>query len=290
MKLCAMLSLYPPAKDGHEMITSMRKLHANGFRYVDFSGNMIRRPENELNGDDWEKKLEDIIRVRDELGMTFLQSHLPQSNKIYLQKGIDDPKCEKNPVFIRDFERALHCAGRLGVKHAVVHAMQTLKYRFDREANLEYNWNFYHKYVDLANSYGMKLCFENLNDQPQGRRFSVAPDEMLALVKMFGEDKVGLCWDFGHGHRCYGHDQLEALEPLMPYLHATHIDDNMGKEDLHLMPTLGQVKWEEVVAFLRKHDYHDAFCLEVKFIKCVPEDCQEAAGDLLFKVGQSLLK
>lgn len=290
MKLCAMLSLYSPSKDGHQMITAMRRLHANGFRYVDFSGGMIRKPGNELNGDDWEKHIEEMLRVRDELGLQFLQSHLPQSKKVYLQKGVEDPGCEKNPQYIRDFERALHCAGRLGVKHAVVHAMQTLENRFDTEANLEYNWNFYHKYVDIANGYGMKLCFENLNDQPQGRRFSVAPSEMLALVKLFGADKVGLCWDFGHGNRCYGENQLEALSPLMPYLHATHIDDNIGKDDLHLMPTMGDIDWQKMVAFLRAHNYQDAFTMEIASVRKLPAECQDAAGDLLFRIGESLLR
>ncbi len=110
------------------------------------------------------------------------------------------------------------------------------------------------KIVDVAQQYGIKLAFEN-----------VEGEEYLAeIIKNFGDSPyVGLCWDTGH-EQCYnyGHEIPELY--ANGKLFYTHCNDNLGMtdaenitwlDDLHLLPYDGNINWKEVINRLDKAGY-----------------------------------
>src|SRR5262249_42990980 len=48
------------------------------------------------------------------------------------------------------------------------------------------------------------------------------------------DDRVGICLDFGHAHM--EGDLLDAIETVSGHLITTHVHDNRGKTDDHLVP------------------------------------------------------
>jgi sugar phosphate isomerase/epimerase len=72
-------------------------------------------------------------------------------------------------------------------------------------------------------------------------------------------------------------DQYEPLLKLGHRLHCTHINDNLGADDLHLAPFSGTVKWESVIQALRDINYPGALNLEIGLNNSAP-DCLKDAG------------
>ena len=190
-------------------------------------------------GDDWEALVYEIADEAARLGVEFSQSHLPYPKAATRRKSPADEGCEQNETFIRVTERAIRVSAMLGVKWAVVHPVSYVgEYELDREADLAYNHQIYDKYVEQASSLGVGLAFENMADIDGRRRFGVTPDELCDLIESYNSEYVAACWDFGHGNRTY-YDQTGAIKKLGRYLRATHLDDNIGKDDLHTIPFFG---------------------------------------------------
>lgn len=65
------------------------------------------------------------------------------------------------------------------------------------------------------------------------------------LFSRYPMDFIGLCLDIGHWHIVAGKN-LSILEHYGERLIATHIHDNLGATDDHLLPFLGVIDWDMV--------------------------------------------
>jgi sugar phosphate isomerase/epimerase len=63
------------------------------------------------------------------------------------------------------------------------------------------------------------------------------------LFERYRSDFIGLCLDIGHWHMVAG-DDLSILERHGDRLIATHIHDNFGATDDHLLPFNGRINWQ----------------------------------------------
>ena len=86
-----------------------------------------------------------------------------------------------------------------------------------------------------------------------------------SLVRMIEEDldglDVGICLDYGHGH-IMG-DLAEAIETVSGHLWTTHVHDNAGKRDDHLLPFAGTINWDAAIVETQKIGYDGVMMLEV---------------------------
>ena len=291
MRLSVMTSLfYENREDRRNYLNSLRKTHAAGFSVMDFNMCPMQRGETELLGDDWEELVYEIANEAARLGVEFSQSHLPYPKAASRRKSPTDEGCEQNETFIRVTERAIRISAMPGVKWAVVHPVQYIgEYELDREADLAYNHKIYDKYVELASSLGVGLAFENMADIDGRRRFGVTPDELRALIESYNSEYVAACWDFGHGNRTY-YDQTGAIKKIGRYLRATHLDDNIGKDDLHTIPFFGTIKWPEIMRTLREINYSGDLTYELSCCKRMPPELIPSTVRLARDVGEYLLK
>ena len=148
--------------------------------------------------------------------------------------------------------------------------------------------NLYDKYVEEANKHGVGIAFENMADVEGRRRFGVTAEELCALVDSYKGAKVGVCWDFGHSNRVLS-AQEPQLRKLKGYLKATHVDDNVGKDDLHTLPYFGNIPWERVMPVLAEIGYDGDFNYELGIMKRMPDVLKDYAAKLAYETGNYLL-
>ena len=288
MRLSTMTNLfYEEREDKKNFLNSVRRTNAVGFKVMDFCMCPFQRHETEMLGDDWEERTYEIANEAAKLGVEFSQSHLLYAKPLTRRKTAADEGCEQNEFFIWATQRAIRISAMLGVKWAVVHPVQ-LSEDADLERDIKYNHEIYDKYVELASSLGVGLAFENMADVDNKRRFGVTADELGALVDSFGSEYVGACWDFGHGNRVFS-NQCEQLIKLGDRLKATHVDDNVGKDDLHIIPFFGTVKWHNIMKTLHEINYAGDFNFELASCKRMPPELKQATVEYIYKVGEYLM-
>jgi sugar phosphate isomerase/epimerase len=86
-----------------------------------------------------------------------------------------------------------------------------------------------------------------------------------ALVRLLEEQldgvDAGICLDYGHAH-IMG-DLAEAIETLSGHLWTTHVHDNRGRQDDHLVPFAGTIDWDAAMMETQKIGYDGPMMFEV---------------------------
>ena len=85
--------------------------------------------------------------------------------------------------------------------------------------------------------------------------------ELVRLIEEHDLTDVGVCLDVGHA-RLQG-DVVDAIETVAGYLVTTHVHDNRGRTDDHLMPFDGVVDWPTTLMAFQKVGYAGALMLEL---------------------------
>jgi sugar phosphate isomerase/epimerase len=110
--------------------------------------------------------------------------------------------------------------------------------------------------VALAAAVGVQVAVE------------VIPNDLstpTALVKLIEEQMEGLdtgiCLDYGHAYLMG--DLGEAIESISGHLWTTHVHDNHGRDDEHLVPFAGTIDWDAAMMATQKIGYDGVLMLEV---------------------------
>ena len=263
---------------------AIRRCKATGFEILDLTLHPIKTPQDhELAGDDWERYLDKILQTRDECGITFYQTH-PIFRKGSI-RSYENP--EDEAFFWAMVRRNLEITARIGAKYAVLHPVNDPS-TLDVDTQIALNHRVYDEYVDLAAKLGIGIAFENMVESPALHRFSSMPEELIALHDSYNCEHVKLCWDFGHGNTAVPERHPEAIRMLGSRLKCTHIDDNHGGKDAHLLPFLGTVPWEKVMPVLKEIGYTGTLNLEVGFNKYMPDDLKDTASVMTYQILRKL--
>jgi sugar phosphate isomerase/epimerase len=108
----------------------------------------------------------------------------------------------------------------------------------------------------VAARYGVRLAIE------------VIPNELStpsALVEIIESDidatGLGICMDVGHA-RMMG-DVVDAIETCSGHLVTTHLHDNRGRTDDHLVPGKGVIDWDAATLAFQKVGYDGIWMFEL---------------------------
>jgi sugar phosphate isomerase/epimerase len=86
-----------------------------------------------------------------------------------------------------------------------------------------------------------------------------------ALCRLIEDDlegvDAGICLDYGHANLLG--DVAEAIETISGHLLTTHVHDNGGKRDEHLVPFAGRIDWDVAMMATQKIGYDGVLMLEV---------------------------
>ena len=85
---------------------------------------------------------------------------------------------------------------------------------------------------------------------------------LVAMIERdFDGSSVGICLDFGHAHLMG--DLPDEIEVAAEHLVTTHVHDNRGKEDDHLVPYQGTINWPAALVNMLKIGYEGTYLLEL---------------------------
>jgi sugar phosphate isomerase/epimerase len=87
------------------------------------------------------------------------------------------------------------------------------------------------------------------------------PGALLEWLEGDLELTAGVCLDFGHAHLMGG--APEAAEALAGHIATTHVHDNRGTSDDHLVPFAGTVDWPATLAVMWKIGFTERLVFEV---------------------------
>jgi sugar phosphate isomerase/epimerase len=73
--------------------------------------------------------------------------------------------------------------------------------------------------------------------------------------------QAGICLDFGHAHLMG--DVADAIETVAEHVITTHVHDNHGREDEHLVPYLGSINWDLALVTMQKIGYEGVYLMEL---------------------------
>lgn len=108
----------------------------------------------------------------------------------------------------------------------------------------------------LAGQVGVRLALEVIPNELS------TPAALTELIedRLDGLD-VGVCLDYGHAHLMG--DVADAIETVSGHLWTTHVHDNHGRRDDHLVPFTGSIEWDVAMMETQKIGYEGTLMFEV---------------------------
>lgn len=89
--------------------------------------------------------------------------------------------------------------------------------------------------------------------------------DAASLVAMLERDlespRAGICLDFGHAFLMG--DVADTIEAVSEHLITTHVHDNQGKQDEHLVPFAGRINWDMALMTMQKVGYDGTYLMEL---------------------------
>ena len=108
----------------------------------------------------------------------------------------------------------------------------------------------------LAAPLGVRIALEVIPNQ-----LSSADSLVRLLEEELDDMDAGICFDFGHAFMMG--DVVDAVETASGHLMTTHVHDNDGTLDNHLVPFDGAIDWPAALTAARKVGYEGALIFEV---------------------------
>lgn len=173
---------------------------------------------------------------------------------------------DRNKRLCRTF---LELCGEIGAKSMIMHTGYCMH---DDEAVTEDCYaqqrDAFHEMGEVARSYGVTICVENIYDYAEGMR-TASPTKLANEIREIGHPNVVATLDFGHAAIQCTIDQLDYVKEcraMAPQVRHLHVHDNFGLppnynnlargaeaaafgyDDLHLPIGYGDnMHWEEVL-------------------------------------------
>ena len=107
----------------------------------------------------------------------------------------------------------------------------------------------------VAERYSVRLAVEVIPNAIS------TPGALVELVESDLDADLGICMDVGHA-RLMG-DVVDAIETCSGHLITTHIHDNRGRNDDHLIPGKGSIDWDATLLAFQKIGYDGAWMFEL---------------------------
>jgi len=165
---------------------------------------------------------------------------------------------------VGEAERALHIARRIAVPVLVAHLGIPRSQPRDQEIGAQDTRAAARRSVEelmrLAQPLGVQIAVEVLPNELSRAGSLVHFVEDDVSLDDLGVD-AGICLDFGHAH--IDGDVVDAIETVSEHLIATHVHDNGGRSDDHLLPFDGTIDWPAALTAVLKIGYDGPFMLEL---------------------------
>ncbi len=152
----------------------------------------------------------------------------------------------------------LGIASGAGFRHVIVHGGS----HDDRTEGLAIMGEVFAAAAEQYASAGVVLCVENHYawEYHDCHELYGTVEELEGLLARVGSPGLGFCLDYGHSHM--NGNTLDLLRRVGHRLVYTHLADNRGEHDDHLMFGEGTVPWREVLDATRSAGYDGPLTVE----------------------------
>src|SRR3954447_4407540 len=123
----------------------------------------------------------------------------------------------------------------------------------------------------LAEPVGIKVALELIPNP-----LSDAASLVTILDRDLDFPRTGICLDFGHAFLMG--DVPDAIEAVAEHLVTTHVHDNAGKKDDHLVPFEGRINWDMALMTMQKVGYDGTYLMELANTGSPADVLQKAQG------------
>ena len=157
---------------------------------------------------------------------------------------------------ISDAASALDIAQQIDTRFLVVHLGTPTTQATNRNNDPQAATRSLHERHNLTKPVGIKLTLEVIPN-----KFSTLTNLIRGLEKDSDLTGIGVCLDFGHA--CLVGNLIDEIESASEHLIATHLHDNLGSADEHLVPGDGRINWPTAMLTMQKIGCEDTLMLEV---------------------------
>lgn len=232
-----------------------RFAHEGGFKAIAVNyTKVLGKTEYE-----WEKITEDIQRILDENKLECVQSH-----PYYYDLLVSSELMQDEYEFA--IKQAIKSSGQLGAKWCALHPRSSITSGFATSVSFRDNKKAFSDYLEYAHKYNTGLAAENLpifpGLIPAMPFYSYNYDDLIDFVDSFNDDRVGICWDFGHAF-LVNVDMGVAIRAMGNRLKCTHVHNNHRKDDTHNTPEQGYIEWDVPMKALSEIGYNGPLTAEV---------------------------
>ena len=233
-----------------DYLERVRHVAKAGFKYIDLSLYNINKKNNPFMQDNFEEYVKELKKLAEELGIKYVQAHLPNCNPMDKEHFDEYVNCTI---------RAIEVCGMLGIENAVIHTgwMDGVT----KEEYFEINYNALKPLFPAMEKNSVNVLIENSTKANMGEKyFFLTGREMKEFIEYVNHPLLHACWDLGHAN-IEGH-QYEDIMTLGDDLRAIHVHDNNGKGDEHVALFTGTVNIDEVINALIDSGYKGYFTFE----------------------------
>ena len=237
----------------HGIIRAVELLIEAGFTGIDIT---MTDPSIFPYTDDYKEVAAKIKKMCDDAGVKLVQAHAPFN-------------CKTEDILEKYIERDFEACALLGIPNIVVHPLTRGTYNNFREASYKANMEYYNLLKPIAKKYGVKIAVENMwTVHPKTRRIVDAaladPRELRSFVEDLNDPEVfTICLDLGHVALC-AREPEDAIRIIGDKLECLHVHDVDYIADLHTLPGIGRINWDNVCQALADINYKGVFNLEVE--------------------------
>lgn len=107
----------------------------------------------------------------------------------------------------------------------------------------------------VAQRYGVQLAIEVIPNELS------TPSALVDLIESDIDAELGICMDVGHA-RLMG-EVVDAIETCSGHVITTHLHDNRGRHDDHLVPGKGAIDWDATALAFQKVGYDGVWMFEL---------------------------
>ena len=154
--------------------------------------------------------------------------------------SISDPERVRRLEAVDEIKRALDVAEYLPFRYLVQHMGGSRDAADARRFDAAFS-SLEHLHV-FAKERGVTLALENTPGE------LATPANLRQFIIDTRLTDLRLCFDIGHAH--IGDGVMASIEPMREFLATSHIHDNHGIKDEHLLPYEGSIEWKSALPAL----------------------------------------
>ena len=154
--------------------------------------------------------------------------------------SICDPERVRRLEAVDEIKRALDVAEFLPFRYLVQHIGGSRDTADERRFDAAFS-SLEHLHI-FAKERGVTLALENTPGE------LATPAHLRQFIIDTRLTDLRLCFDIGHAH--IGEGVLASLEPMREFLVTSHVHDNHGLKDEHLLPYEGTIEWKSALPAL----------------------------------------